>query len=226
MALRIAPAVRLLLSAAIAATGFPLTPAPAEPASVSLPPAVGVLLRFDGKPSADLVKQIRLQVEYIFRPAGLDLHWEMFDGEQRSGEYDEMVLIEMRGCTAPAASEPRQLPGPQVQLGWTFVTDGKVMSRLVVDCNAVAAVAGEARRLNLAGDLFARATFLRLLARVIGHEMLHALLATREHGNSSYTRAQLRAADLLAAPRLSADEVRRLHEALYDSPKRAPSSPP
>jgi hypothetical protein len=93
MALRIAPAVLRLFSAAIAATPFALTSSPARPAPEFLPPTVGILLRFERQPGTIFVKELRREVEYIFQPAGLDLRWEVLDGKQVSGAYNKVVLI-------------------------------------------------------------------------------------------------------------------------------------
>lgn len=218
MALRIAPAVLLLFSAALAAPySFPAVPA--KPAPEFLPPTVGILLRFDRPPGTLFLKALRRELEYIFQPAGLDLRWEVLDGTTVSGSYNRVVLVEMHGhCNPSGVRELHHAPQPNVPLGWTIVNDGEVISRVAVDCDAIGGLASEMRG-RFTNSLMVERIFLRVLGRVVGHEMLHALLATPDHHNSPYTRAHLRAADVLAVPRLSSDEVSRLREALYHSPK-------
>ncbi|HYM11480.1 MAG TPA: hypothetical protein VEU62_12150, partial [Bryobacterales bacterium] len=178
MALRIAPALLLLFSAAMAATPAALAAAPAKPAPEFLPPTVGVLLRFQRPPGNIFVKEIRREVEYIFQPAGLDLRWEVLDGSRVTGAYNRVVLVEMRGhCNPSAIRDPREFPGPNVPLGWTIVNDGEVISRVDVDCDAIGGLAS-AMRGRLPNSLLVERIFLRVLGRVMGHEMLHALLAT------------------------------------------------
>jgi hypothetical protein len=125
----------------------------------------------------------------------------------------------MRGhCNPSAARGPYGAPGPKAPLGWTFINDGEVIPRVAVDCDAIGGLASKMRG-RFTNSLMVERTFVRMLGRVVGHEMLHALLATPDHHNSAYTRAHLRSADLAGTPRLSSEEASRLRQVLYHLPK-------
>ncbi len=184
--------------------------AAAEPVSSRFaPPRVGVLVRFERRPSSLFVKVLQQQVDAIFRPSGLDLQWETLSQNKQPGSYDRVVIVEMRGvCNPNWPTAPGQSLDSNVPLGWAMVNDGEVLPYTVVDCHQIARVIAD--RHHDSTRLTSFATYTRLASRVLAHELMHALLRTAEHHQSDCMRSPLRPSDLEVEPRLQPKEIAAL----------------
>jgi len=212
MAARIGP---LLLVASLAALGQQKESAgmvsAALPESILMPPpSVGVLLRFERKPGSGFVKDLRREVEAIFRPAGLDMHWEVLDQRTQPKTYDRIVVVEMRGaCNLGLINQAGGPAQERSRLGSTRVQEGEVLPFSMVDCDQIARAVWNSRG-NATGRLLLPVTYRRLTGRVMAHELLHALLRTRDHRESDCARAMLITSDLPQQARLVSSEVAAL----------------
>ncbi len=188
--------------------------APAAPLSPELlPPTVGVLLKFDRKPTPGFVKQLQKEVAGIFQPTGLDLRWEILDGKHGSKTYNRVVMIEMRGrCTpfrAVEATPQGGTPEGGLSLGWTLIGNGEVLPFAVVSCDQIA-VAMANMRAQMPNRQVFPSMYTRLAGRVVAHELMHTLLRTPEHHASDATRSPLHPADLDVQAQLRPEEVTAL----------------
>ncbi len=170
---------------------------------------VGVFLRFERPDSPSFTRRLERDVAAIFRPAGVDLVFPRPQDGTR--DYHRVVIVEMRGhCTSWRAAEVSG-EAEAAPLGWTRLNaDGQVMPFAMLDCDQVARAARRANRLH--GPLGHFSTFSRLAARVMAHELVHALLRTAEHRQTDCGRAQLRQADALDQARLDPSEIAALRE--------------
>ena len=190
--------------------------APAQPISPEfLPASVGVMLRFERKPSDHFLKQMESEVDGIFQPTGLTVAWEVLDGKHRPGAYSRVVIVEMRGrCSTP---EPAEAEPGALRLGWTIVNDGEVSPFAVVDCDQVGRAINSAHSAVFRRNLIF-AQYVRLAGRVLAHELMHALLKTTDHHETDIARSPLRAADLQIGARLTSQEVAALRDIGRNSP--------
>jgi hypothetical protein len=188
------------------AIGFAAGPFPDE----WKPPSVGIVLTWEYQPAEDFLKLLRREVEHIFRPSGLTLRWEL-SRRRQSGVYDRVVVVKLQGrCSAQRVSDFRD--GSLVNgspLGRTYVMDGEVIPHAEVDCDQVARALAEMRA-RLASHLLIANLHARLAGRVLGHEMMHILLETREHDAADFTRASLRLEDLQVGARLRPAQIAAL----------------
>ena len=172
------------------------------------PPSVGIVVTWDQSPPKSFLRLWQSEVESIFRPAGLSLHWEMGPRAARTGTYDRIVIVKLKGlCSSERVRELRGdfLPG-EARLGWTYVVDGDVIPHSVVDCNQITRAVAEIRG-HLSHPLYLHAFYHRLAGRVLVHEMMHALLETAEHDTADFTRSPLQVTDLQTAPRLRPSQI-------------------
>jgi hypothetical protein len=180
----------------------------AAPVSPDLaPPTVGLMVKFDHKPSPGFLKSLQSEVGAIFRPSRLDLRWEMLQPHRSPGVYNRVAVIEMHGTCAPGAdSGSSQI---STRLGWTNVSDGEVQPYITIDCDNIAQVLASTWNHSASRHL-APPLYARLTARVMAHELIHVLLRTSEHHDSDCLRSPLRSLDLAFQPRLSNPEITAL----------------
>ena len=195
----------LLLSGAPAAIAAPL---PSE----LRPPTVGVMLKFDRQPAPAFLKRLQKDVAAIFRPAGLDLRWEVLGPGREPHTYDRVVVLELRGyCSAlrPLNGEPA--PEGSLPLGWTLINNGEVIPFAVVSCDHMTQALAQPQLRGRHRQLLPT-MYNRLAARVVAHELMHTLLRTADHHDGDCTRSPLRDVDLGGAVRLKPDEVAALRQ--------------
>ncbi len=177
-----------------------------------LPPTVGVMLSFEHQPPRHYLQQIQQDVAQIFRPSRLDLHWQVMQGGVQPDSFSRAVVVEVRGrCGFGRVAEVTPSHEPHVRLGWTAVNDGEVIPHVTVDCDQIAAAIAGARSQG-----FPRPTlpvlYHRLIARVLAHELMHALLRSTDHNSSDCLKSPLRVVDLWAPARLSAHNLEALRD--------------
>jgi len=213
-------AATLVLGATVTAT------APAQWLAEALrPPTVGVMVVTERAPHPRLLEQVRREVEDVFRPTGLDLRWELLGDGKRPGTYDRAVVVELKGECNPDRMKEIQSNSGKGRLGWTLISDGEVIPHTAVDCEEIARAAAGARLLTSNPQLLAQ-TYRRLVARVLTHELLHALLRSADHNDTGCLKTPLRLADLQAPAKLRPNEVASLREIGRASGPKLASHPP
>ena len=188
---------------------------PAAPQAVSpeyLPPTVGVMLSFQHPPPAYYLQRIRRDVAEIFRPAKLDLHWQLMEHGVQPASFSRAVVVEVRGrCGFGRVGEATPSQGPRVRLGWTAVNDGEVIPHVTMDCDQIAATIAGARSQGFQRQILPD-LYHRLSTRVLAHELLHALLRSADHNSSDCLKSPLRLVDLRMPARLSAHNLQALRD--------------
>jgi len=146
------------------------------------------------KPPTDEMKR---EVDALMEGAGYSVSWRS-PGDFGQDEGDAAVIVsEFQGvCEVPRPGIILAPPGAGAILASTAISDGEVLPFISVDCAIVARLLAPA----LPDDAAARRTFLygRALARVMAHELFHALTGTREHADSGVAKHSFRASDVLA----------------------------
>ena len=176
------------------------------------PPTVGVMLKFDRQRAPAFLKQLQKDVAAIFRPTGLDLHWEIVGAGRQPGAYDRVVVLEMRGCCdtlRPLNGGPA--PDGSLPLGWTLISDGEVIPYAVVDCDHMARALAQPQ-IRIQNRQLLPGLYSRLASRVVAHELMHTLLRTADHHDGDCTRSPLRDVDLAREVRLEPNEVAALRQ--------------
>ena len=183
------------------------------PVSRELQPAtVGVIVKYHQTPAKDFLKQIQEEVRRIFRPSGLDVRWEVLNGNLQPGTYTRTVVLDLRG-----RCDPSRLPlvgyglDGALRLGDALVSDGEVIPHTMLDCDAVAVVVA-GMRTHLPSRHLLPELYRKVAGRVVAHELLHVLLRTADHDESDYLKSPLRTTDLLYEARLKSKEVASLRE--------------
>ncbi len=165
----------------------------AEPAPVR---DVALVLRFEA-PRSDLsIEAMKRELGRLVETAGLRLWWTLPDDELSGSTYPEAVSVRFRGACRMDAGRPPdadRAPGP---LAWTHTVDGEVLRFVEVDCARVR----DSLYSAMWGEDFQYSDFLfgRALARVVAHELHHALGNTDEHTKKGVTRAALSGHQLLS----------------------------
>jgi hypothetical protein len=125
------------------------------------------------------------------------------------GEDDRLLVVRLVGACSLTCGRPT----PPRSLGYTHVSDGRVLPFIAVDCSAVAS--SISRRPAGTGVFLNLRQYAQALAAVLTHEMVHALTASSGHSSFGIMRAQLSASDLIEPElKLAADTVGQLEKAL------------
>ena len=169
-------------------------------AGVSQSQSIGLVVK-DGATVAAPVfasfqQQTELGLKQIVAGPELRVAWRA-EGQMARGEvYDRLIVMHFRGDCSLAATELSTRRGP---LGETWVTDGRILPFVEVDCGRVKETLARTmmwRRPVLSPDVLARA-----LSRVALHEIYHVLTGRKHHDDEGLFKAEYSAEDLLT-PRL------------------------
>ena len=215
---RMAPLFLLSCCMAVEAGPYPGPRGTTAPSLATVPPTVGVQLRFQLKQSPGVEKLLRKEVEDIFRPTALRFRWELPNGKSQITVNGQLVMIEMRGhCHSWPLRESGQEEHQDLPLGWTLIKAGEVVPYSVVDCDGIAQMMRRQRN-PPPGTAAWTSMYWLLTGRVVAHELMHALLRTTGHGRTDTTRARLRFDDLIFPARLEREEVAALRRLGQESP--------
>lgn len=173
------------------------------------PLRIGIRLQVPDRTPNALVSAMMRETERHWKFPTLVLHWHK-PGEPCRGEDHRLVIVQMQGhCTLHRFPRGER----SKSLGFTHVSDGRVLPFIEIDCDAVAesvmkATSSSTAFLNV--NAYARG-----LAAVLTHEMVHALTESCDHGESgvmlpSLTPKQLMEPDLVMTP----ETIQELEEAL------------
>ncbi len=157
--------------------------------SISAKAETGLWLDAPKSSSRLFLKQLKTETDSLLAPAGVELAWR--SRGSRDAVNGRSLSLRLEGRCDDALSAAR-VDGP---LGWTQVLDGAPTSSMVIDCDRVrAAIAPlvesepQARRELELGSA---------VARVLAHEIYHAISGRLEHGTHELTKASLRSRELL-----------------------------
>ncbi len=149
------------------------------------------------------IKTMQMELDRIVAGTGLGIEWVSKDAPVVDFR-GRTVSIDLRGSCV-AAPEHRLLEGP---LGWTKIVDGHVLPYVEVDCARIRALITPAWSASdpLERDLL----FGRAIARVVAHELAHALTRTRHHEGEVLRKTALSPTDLLfGSYRMTAGDFHR-----------------
>jgi len=178
----------------------------------TLPGATSIRLSHSSTASALVIGQMQRELGRIAKPTGRS--FAFVDSEQAAP--GRRVSVRLLGdCTGVLSLSSTRGP-----LGWTKVIDGRILPYVEVDCDRVrATILPDIER---QGPVLREAALGRALARVLAHELRHALARTLDHEDHGPARASLGSRDLLyGSYRLTADDLEPL--ARVESP--APGEP-
>ncbi|MEZ5364366.1 MAG: hypothetical protein R2748_19020 [Bryobacterales bacterium] len=136
------------------------------------------------------VREMKAELGRIVEGAELGLRWQ--SASERPSEVN--------GRTVSVAITGRCFGGPPSQyeagpLGWTKTINGRVLPFVEISCARIATILEPALRdePQAVRDLF----FGKALARVLGHELAHALSRTEHHAHEGLRKSALSPRDLM-----------------------------
>jgi hypothetical protein len=159
----------------------------------SASPSITLYTAFQQEPPAAVVDAIHDELEQIMIPVGLRFDWYALS--EAGGRVSfQLAVIHFKGeCDAADMRPELGYPGP---LGWTHITDGKILPFIDINCERIRLVV---QRRITATPLSGRDAILgRAIARVLAHELYHFLAHTKHHSGSGIAKASYTAEDLLA----------------------------
>jgi hypothetical protein len=146
----------------------------------------------------------------VFRPAGLSLEW-YGSPQDVPANTAHTIDVWFHGSCWPMTIRAWSTPLDAARLGWVVALNGHIPETIAVDCAQVMHLAADAKNANTNKALLDVA-FLRLMERVVTHELLHVLLMTRGHGSSEFSRPRMQASDWRAMGHLTTSEIRSLRQ--------------
>lgn len=175
------------------------------------PRSLTIIMQFEHRYSAASVEEMKVEFERIVLPAKLRLEWLMVDGLTGRETFQQIVIVHFKGdCEADhtaAATRSSQ------RLGLTHIVGDALSPFTELDCGQIRSLMAQ----NQAAETtiqFARLLG-RAMARVLAHEVYHAVLKTTQHGPRGITKASLTRADLFSGTlRFEPDQIARLGDAL------------
>jgi hypothetical protein len=155
------------------------------------PVRLGVYLQAPASTSAEVLESLRLEVERVVSRPGIQVHWRnQTDGNEA---FHRVLVVRLRGsCTTEL---PAVLRRPAA-LGSTHVNNGRVQPFIDISCDQVTSALSrnwDWPTPRIPGDLYGRA-----LARVVSHEIVHALTESVDHDECGLMKPFFDRHDLLA----------------------------
>jgi hypothetical protein len=189
-------------------------------------PPIALYTQFPEEPPAAVFNSLRLEVQNIMAPMGLNFEWLRLSASDGRQVSVELAVIDFKGrCDVANLIAHDSNPGP---LGWTHISDGVILPFADVDCSAVRSFI---QKELLESPAVSRAqVFGRALGRVLAHELYHIFANTTRHGSEGVGREFYSARDLLGAGfQFQARETMALinskaHAALANAPAIADES--
>ena len=172
--------------------GTCLTLAALVSAAAELPARVEVLLKFDHKPSATMVKSMQREAATIFKPAGISLDWSLWDKKNAdvAAANPDLVVLRFKGrCSwSPVSISDMRPFDEQLTLARSSVRQGQVLPFAEIQCDQVQKLI----RPLIAGPVVMGTA----IGRVVAHELYHILGNTLKHGPEGLSRRSVGASDL------------------------------
>lgn len=149
-------------------------------------PGIGIFMDFDAPPAALTMETMKREVEAILRPSGLQLGWRSLKENRGTEAFAGVVVVRFRGaCEAKALADAGE-PGETVTLGWSRVSEGRVLPFSEVECDQVRKTVAYG---DPATDLERQHALGRAMGRVVAHELYHMLASTTGHAAHGLARA-------------------------------------
>jgi len=174
----------------LALFGWPISAADDPP--VQAP--VALYVKFESQPPAVAVVTLERELRAILAPVGFDFAWRSVD-ETTNEVWTELAVVTFKGhCSTDSLARKGQFSGGA--LGWTHVSDGRVLPFAEVDCSRIGDLVG--------GRLFAftarvrEKVFQRAVARVAAHELYHVFTGKTVHGSWGVAKAEFSTEELLS----------------------------
>jgi hypothetical protein len=161
---------------------------------IETPEVLAVIVSYDSIPSEGTVRALHQEIQAIFKIDSARIVWRELGQMDTRESFDHLVVAHFTGnceMLSQGAAEPRHHP-----LGFTHVSDGKVIPFLQIDCDTIAALLGPAKVVEPAARR--EALFGRALARVLGHEMYHIIGETQGHNKHGLAKPALTAQELIS----------------------------
>jgi len=182
--------------------------APGRPLTATT--SVALIAHFERPPGQHLLNWIAPTIAEVFRPAGLSLAWHTAP-ENVPVKAARTLHVWFHGdCWPMAALEFRGSSHARVRLGWVLSHDGHIGPDIEVDCALVMQVAAAAQ--SSTNRMLSYVAYLRIMERVVSHELMHVLLMSAGHGVSDCTRARLEASEWRRIGHLTQAEANILQE--------------
>ena len=152
-----------------------------------------IIVCFEEEYSSEAFREMKTEVASILRPAGISVIWSRLKEHRPPEVVGEIVVARFKGSCGIAQQAPYSA---EVRvLGWTYVTDGKVLPFVWVECDHVRTLIGsyiDGRR-RRGGARLGRA-----LGRVLAHEIFHVLSGWVKHRSWGLAKSFFTADDLVA----------------------------
>jgi hypothetical protein len=174
-----------------------------------------IVFRFDGPYSEQSVREMKGELGTILNGSGIRVDWRNRNQVKPSETFPNLVVVKFRGkCRMDPVPYLFDERGP---LGLTYGTGGTVLPFSEIECDKVRESLETVIRSGDAGrsdTLFGRA-----LARVLAHELYHALTGLHAHAQTGVSQQSLSGTQLISGKlRLSPGELERMRAAVAPSP--------
>jgi hypothetical protein len=163
----------------------------AEDVSAKAP--VALYVKFDRQPPDSATYILQRELHAILAPVGFDFEWRPTD--DRNEVWAALAVVTFKGhCDARDLVRANRFAGGA--LGWTHVSDGRILPFTEVDCDRIGAF--------LESQLFAlplpvrEKVFQRAIARVLAHELYHVFTQTAAHAPWGVAKAEFSTEELLS----------------------------
>jgi hypothetical protein len=179
------------------------------------PASLTVLFRFDGPYSERSVLEMKRELGLILKDSGIEIDWRNRDEVTAYESFPNFVVAKFRGkCRMEPAPFLYDERGP---LGFTYSSDGSVLSFSEIECDKVRS---SLRTAMWGGDYgHSDELFGRALARVLAHELYHMLTGTQSHAETGVARRSLSGSELISDRlRLTQAELDRIRSAVVGPP--------
>jgi hypothetical protein len=174
----------------LALFGWPMSGADGTPAKAP----VALYARFEHEPPGSATEVLQRELRAILSPVGFNFEWRSANDADNEVWADLAVATFKGHCDARDLVRGNRFAGGA--LGWTHVSDGKILPFVEVDCDRIGAF--------LESELFAlpllarEKVFQRAIARVVAHELYHVFTQTKEHGPWGVAKAEFSTEELLS----------------------------
>ncbi|HUI76711.1 MAG TPA: hypothetical protein VLY24_02315 [Bryobacteraceae bacterium] len=155
---------------------------------------VALYVRFEHQIPDTASETLQRELRAILATVGFDFAWRSAD-EPTNEVWADLAVITFKGhCAAGDLIRTGRFQGRA--LGWTHVSDGRILPFAEVDCDRIGAFLGP--------ELFARGAksrekvFERAVARVAAHELYHVFTQSAEHGSWGVAKAEFTTEELLS----------------------------
>jgi hypothetical protein len=177
-----------------------LLPVGALVAGPHLPAAAGdelvLYLRHQPGVPAGVIEAMQREVSALMQPVGVRVRW-VAPGERAEAAAGSLAVVELMGqCSASMPDTHSGSSAPLQRLGYTAVSNGRVLPFSWLDCSALQQFLSPALDRQSKGkrDFF----YGRALGRILAHEVYHVLARTVEHTREGIAEPKVSVVDLMS----------------------------